>query len=75
MIPDYNHLIEINEEKRQLVIYRVYRNDRRELFTSVELLIQSAYEKNNDQFKKFCCLLGENLLIDSLVARKLLALE
>ena len=74
MIPDYNHLIEINEEKRQLVIYRVYKNGRQELFTSVELPMQTVSEKD-EQFRRFCYLLGENLLIDSPVARRLLALE
>jgi hypothetical protein len=73
VIPNYNHLIEIGEQDRRLTIYRVYEDGRRELFTAIELPAQSI-DYNKVQFEKFCRLLGENLLLDSPKARKLLHL-
>lgn len=73
MIPNYRHLIEICEQDRQLTIVRVYEDGRKELFTAIELPAQSI-DGNKDQFEEFCRLLGENLLLDSPKARKLLDL-
>lgn len=73
MIPNYSHLVEVDEKDRRLTIYRVYENGRKELFTTIELPLQTVAE-NQDQFDRFCHSLGENLLIDSPSARKLLAL-
>jgi len=69
----YNHLLEIIEEDRILNIYRIYKNGEQELFTQVELPCNTIVNEEAN-FKKFCCILGENLLLDSPVARKLLDL-
>lgn len=73
MMENYNHLIKIDEITRLLVIYRVYEDGRQELFTEVELPAKTV-DENEDQFERFSCLLGENLLLDSPIARKLLGL-
>lgn len=69
----YNHLIEISENDRRLIIYRVYEDNRTELFTEVDIPSKTAAE-NKDKFEEFARLLGENLLLDSPIARKLLDL-
>jgi hypothetical protein len=66
----FNHLVEIDEKERSLTIYRV--NDTgRSLYTSTKL---PDKKRGNDAeaIKEFCRLLGENILIDSPIARKLL---
>ena len=73
MNPNYSHLIEIKEQDRILSIYRVYCDGRKELFTATDLPAHTV-DENKDQFEKFCLLLGENLMLDSPIARKLLGL-
>lgn len=66
----YSHLIEINEAERLLMIYRVSGTDR-QFYTSVKLPDKS-WAENLDVMREFCRILGENILIDSPQARKLL---
>lgn len=73
MISNHGHLIEIDETQRRLVIHRIYADGRKDLFTSVELPAKSATPAK-DQVTRFCQMLGENLLLDSPAARKLLGL-
>lgn len=69
----YSHLVEINEQDRRLTIHRVYADGRKELFT--EMVLPSATcDEDTAKFEEFCRMLGENLLIDSPIARKLLSL-
>lgn len=68
----YSHLIEVNEEERRLTIYRVSGSNR-ELFTSVKLP-EEIWEKNPEAIKEFCLKLGENIVLDSPSARKLLGI-
>lgn len=65
----YSHLIEINEEKRMLTIYRVSGSNR-ELYTSVKLP-EEIWDKNPEAIKEFCQKLGENIILDSPPAGKL----
>jgi len=69
----YSHLVDVDAGTRKLIIHRVYPDGRKELFTQVDLPAgkTSANEKLLDEF---CRMLGENLLLDSPVARKLLHL-
>jgi hypothetical protein len=69
----YAHLVEIDEEKRQLLIYRIRKNGKKQLFTSVDLP-SKTFAEDEDGFRRFSTYLGENLLVDSPVARKLLGL-
>lgn len=66
----YGHLIEINEEERLLSIYRVSGADRH-LYTSVKLP-EKNWTEDPDAMREFCRMLGENILLDSPQARKLL---
>jgi hypothetical protein len=66
------HLIEINEAERLLTIYRIT-NDNRQLFTSVKLPDKS-WKSDPEEIRKFCQTLGENILLDSPQARKLLGI-
>lgn len=69
----YAHLVEIDEEKRQLLIYRIRKNGKKQSFTSVDLP-SKTFADDEDGFRRFSTYLGENLLVDSPVARKLLGL-
>jgi hypothetical protein len=71
---NYFHLIEINEDRRQIVIYRIYGNGKKELFTTTDLPSATLKDEKNKAFGELARLLGENLLLDSPIARKLLDL-
>ncbi|MFL6621612.1 MAG: hypothetical protein ACJ8NR_03215 [Sulfurifustis sp.] len=68
----YSHLIEIEEDERLLTIYRVS-GTKRHLFTEVKLPEKTAAE-DPEAINEFCRTLGENILLDSPQARKLLGL-
>jgi hypothetical protein len=68
----YAHLIEIDEVGRVLTIYRL-RGAERQLFTSVKLP-EATRDTDRPALEGFCRMLGENILFDSPVARKLLGL-
>lgn len=68
----YNHLIEINEEERLLSIYRINGTDR-QFYTSVKLP-EKTLTQNPVEFREFCRILGENIILDSPQARKLLGI-
>jgi hypothetical protein len=67
----FDHLVKFDEETREIVIYRVEPNGRRSLYTRTELPKTKGWSKAVDGLAKE---LGENLLMDSAVARKLLQL-
>lgn len=64
----YSHLIEINEKDRLLTIYRVS-GSKRDLYTSVKLP-DISLDKNPEELNEFCQRLGENIILDSPLARK-----
>lgn len=66
----YSHLVEINEDERLLNIYRID-GANRQFFTSVKLP-EKSWAENPDAIKEFCRMLGENIILDSPSARKLL---
>jgi hypothetical protein len=67
----FDHLIQFNEATREIVIYRVDPNGRQTLFTKTELPTTQGW---SNALERFAQELGENLLMDSAVARKLLQL-
>lgn len=68
---NYSHMIEIDEGRRRLVIFRIYDDGgRKELYTYVDLP-DISFEKDKEKFHDFARILGENLLVDSPIARKL----
>ena len=68
----YNHIVEVNEDRRTLTIYRITETDK-QLYTSVQIP-NISWSENPDAIKEFCRYLGENLIIDSPTARRLLGL-
>ncbi len=73
MAKQFNHLVEIDEKVKRLTIYRVFEDGRKELFTHVDIP-DLASTKDEEKLRKFALQLGENLLIDSPIARRLLGL-
>ncbi len=72
-VETYAHLLEVDEDKRRISIYRISADGKKQLFTSVDLP-SKTFSEDEDGFKRFARHLGENLLLDSPVARKLLGL-
>ena len=72
MVDSFNHLVEVDEEAKRLTIYRIYEDGKKELYTYVDMPASSEVDK--EKYHSFSQLLGENLLIDSPVARRLLNL-
>jgi hypothetical protein len=70
--PSYTHAIEINEQERLVTIYRVF-GDHRTLFTSVKLP-ERGWNEDPTGVKAFFYALGENIILDSPEARKLLGI-
>jgi hypothetical protein len=70
---NYSHMLEIDEEKRVLIISRVFKDGTKQLFTYVNLP-EKTYSDDESGFREFSKTLGENLLIDSPAARRLLGL-
>ena len=68
----YDHIVQIDESTRELRIYRLDADGTRTFYTSTELPSSSGWKDTSLQ--AFARLLGENLLMDSPVARKLLNL-
>nr|WP_320114951.1 hypothetical protein [uncultured Desulfuromonas sp.] len=66
---DFAHIVEIDEKERLLTIYRV-QGEERHLYTSISLPDKS-WDESPDDIKEFCQKLGENIIIDSPIARKL----
>lgn len=69
----YAHVVEIEESTRTLTISRRYPNGKTESFTVVELPSKIDLARS-DGFSDFARLLGENILLDSPAARRLLNL-
>lgn len=65
----FDHLIQYDEEAREVVIYRVYPDGRRHLYTRAAFPEMKGWDKAADRFAQQ---LGENLLVDSALARKLM---
>ncbi len=66
---NYDHLVCIDEGTRELVIFRVSEDGRKTLLTRTALPYISGWSEELDFIAKA---LGENLLMDSPIARKFL---
>jgi hypothetical protein len=67
----YDHLLHIDEGTRELHIYRVDDAGSKSFYTSIPLPQSLGWNSDLESFAKR---LGENLLVDSPTARKLLGL-
>ena len=68
---NYDHLVRFDEESKQLIIYRVDQKGEVVLFTKTLIPEGVGWDPNVVDFAR---LIGENLLMDSPVARRLLGL-
>lgn len=68
----YDHLVHIDEDTRELKIYRVDTDGTRTFYTSTVLPESSGWK--DDRLEAFAKQLGEALLVDSPVGRRLLKL-
>lgn len=70
---NYAHLVEFEEENRRLSIFRVSASGKKSLYTYIDFSDQNSGQgdKTYDEVAK---LLGENLLLDSPIARKIFRL-
>ena len=66
--PSFSHLVEIDEAARVLRIHRVFPDGRRHLYTETPLPADSKGSK----YAEFARTLGENILLDSPAARRIL---
>jgi len=71
---NYCHVIEVNEETRVLQIYRLYPDNSRVLYTETELP-KMTFDEDEVGFREFAKTLGENLLTDSPIARKIIGIN
>jgi hypothetical protein len=70
---NYSHLVEVLRSERRIRINRVYADGRIELFTETDLPNETGNE-DPAKYHEFCRILGENILLDSPVARDLLSI-
>ena len=68
----FHHVVEIDENTRKLSIYRVFEGGERQFYTGIDLPDPKSGQKG--AIDELARLLGENLLLDSPTARKLLNL-
>ncbi len=67
----YSHLIAIEEESRELLIYRQDVSGKTTLYTRIQLPESNGWDEGLTEFAKA---LGENILLDSPQARRLLGI-
>jgi disulfide bond formation protein DsbB len=70
----YAHLVPVDEEQRHLSIYRVFESGERNLYACVDFP-PNVFDVDRKAYERFLRLLGENLILDSPAARKLLGLR
>lgn len=69
----FSHLVEIDESNRRLRISRIFPDGRKELYTEVDLPLKTV-DENKSEYEIFFRTLGENILIDSPIARKIIGM-
>ena len=65
---NFSHQVEFSDDDNEIVIYRVFSDGRKQLFTKAQFPTEDL-GKDKSAFENFAKTLGENLLIDSPVAR------
>ncbi|AOY66212.1 hypothetical protein LN565_16190 [Xanthomonas euvesicatoria pv. euvesicatoria] len=66
---EHSHLVYVDEESRKLLIYRLSEKGKKTLLTDISLPIEQGWSSDLESIAKQ---LGENLLMDSPAARRLL---
>lgn len=69
----FSHVVEVDEKCRQVTIYRMFSNGKKQMYTKIALPSKTL-DQDKLGFVKFTQTLGENLLFDSPTARKILGI-
>lgn len=69
----FAHLVEIDEKTRRVTVHRVFAGGRKQLYTEADLPCRSD-DPSDAAYAEFARMLGENILMDSPVARRLLGI-
>jgi hypothetical protein len=69
----FSHLIEIDESSRRLKIFRIFPDGNKQLYTEVDFPLKTP-DEDKLSYEVFCRTLGENILIDSPVARRIVGI-
>jgi hypothetical protein len=69
----FAHLVAVDEQQRRLSIYRAIESGERDLYTYVDFP-PDIFDADRKAYDGFLRLLGENLIMDSPAARRLLGL-
>lgn len=64
----YTHIIQLDAEKRRVLIYREFETGRREIYTGVDMFSGDGSPKNYDELVRD---VGETILIDMPEVRKI----
>jgi hypothetical protein len=67
----FSHLVEVDESNRKIMISRVFSDGRKQLYTEMDFPIKSLNERE-EEYEIFFRNLGESILIDSPIARKII---
>lgn len=65
----FSHLIEMNDKEDRIIIYRIFDDGRKQLYTHIDFS-DISFDADRSCFDLLAKELGENLLLDSPVARK-----
>ena len=68
---DFAHLVEFDEAARLVRIHRISPDGTHLLYTEAPVPL-AAGAGREEQFKRFCQTLGENIILDSPVGRRLI---
>ena len=70
--PNFSHLVEIDEEAKKLKIFRVFNDGKKQFYTEADFPIGKTGD-DKCEYERFMLMLGENILLDSPVARRLMS--
>ena len=65
----YEHLITFDEMRKVLVIFRVFADGTRHLYTEISLF-DDLGKGDNSEFNRCATRLGESIIVDSIEARR-----
>ncbi len=67
----YSHLIEVDEDTNRIYIYRINTDNWKKHLLTYTDLPNKKYDEDPEAFKEFARLLGENIILDTSVAKKI----
>jgi hypothetical protein len=71
IVSSFSHLVEIDEDAKKLKIFRVFNDGTNQFYTEVDFPNRKTSDGPRD-YEGFMRMLGENILLDSPAARRLM---